>query len=123
MSSSTPDLIQLRGLRVIGICGALAEEQERAQPFEVDLDVEADLAPAAASDQLDDTVDYGALVATVEAVVADGRFTLLEAMAGRIADAVLADGRAQAVTVTLRKLRPPVPQHLETSGVRLRRSR
>ena len=123
MSPSTPDLIQLRGLRVVGICGALPEEQDRAQPFEIDLDVEADLSPAGSSDELADTLDYGAIAAVVEALVANGRFTLLEAMAARIAEAILDDPRAQAVTVTLRKLRPPVPQHLETSGVSIRRSR
>ena len=37
------DLIELRGLQVIGICGALPEERDRAQPLEIDLDVEADL--------------------------------------------------------------------------------
>jgi len=123
MSSSSPDRIQLRGLRVSGICGALPEERERAQPFEIDLDVEADLSTAGRSDDLADTLDYGALAAGVEHLVATGRFTLLEAMAARIADQVLVDPRAQAVTVTVRKLRPPVPQHLETSGVSIRRSR
>ena len=123
MSPSTPDLIQLRGLRVVGICGALPEEQERPQPFEIDLDVEADLSAAGSSDELGDTLDYGAIAARVEALVANGRFTLLEALAAAIAEVVLGDPRAQAVTVTLRKLRPPVPQHLETSGVRIRRSR
>ena len=123
MSSSSPDRIQLRGLRVSGICGALPEERERAQPFEIDLDVEADLSTAGRSDDLADTLDYGALAAGVEHLVATGRFTLLEAMAASIADQVLVDPRAQAVTVTVRKLRPPVPQHLETSGVSIRRSR
>ncbi|HEY5155623.1 MAG TPA: dihydroneopterin aldolase [Acidimicrobiales bacterium] len=123
MSSSNPDRIQLRGLRVVGICGALPEERERAQPFEIDLEVEADLATAGRSDDLADTLDYGALAAGVEHLVATGRFTLLEAMAASIADQVLVDPRAQAVTVTVRKLRPPVPQHLETSGVSIRRSR
>jgi dihydroneopterin aldolase len=123
MSSPNPDRIQLRGLRVVGICGALPEEQQRGQPFEVDLDVEADLAPAGRSDDLADTLDYGALAAAVEDLVSTGRFTLLEAMADRIAQQVLVDPRAQAVTVTVRKLRPPVPQHLETSGVSIRRGR
>ncbi|HEX7443599.1 MAG TPA: dihydroneopterin aldolase, partial [Acidimicrobiales bacterium] len=99
------------------------EERERAQPFEVDLDVEADLGLAGASDQLADTLDYGAIAAQVERVVAAERFTLLERMATRIAEVVLEDPRVLAVTVTLRKLRPPVPQHLDTSGVRIRRSR
>jgi dihydroneopterin aldolase len=120
---SIPDMIELRGLRASGICGALPEERERAQPFEVALDVEADLSLAGRSDALDDTLDYGALAAAVEQIIVTSRFTLLEALAAAIAAAVLDHPRATAVTVTVRKLRPPVPQHLDTSGVRIRRSR
>lgn len=118
-----PDTIEIRGLRALGFCGALPEEQERRQPFEVDLDVETDLSVAGASDELGDTVDYGALCAQVEAVVVDERFVLMERLATRIAEVVLADDRIAAVTVTVRKLRPPVPQQLETSGVSIRRTR
>ena len=117
------DRIEVRGLRVLGVHGALAEEQSRAQPFEVDLDVECDLGPAAASDALADTVDYGALVATAERVIGSEHHQLLERVAQRIADEVLADERVGAVTVTVRKLRPPVPQDVATSGVRIRRER
>lgn len=116
------DLIQLRGLRVMGICGALPEERERAQPLELDIDVTADLAPAAASDALHDTIDYGALVAAAEQVVHDSRFHLLEALAGRVAEVMLTDPRVLAVTVSVRKLRPPVPQQLATAGVRVTRT-
>lgn len=117
------DLIQLRGLRVMGICGALPEERERTQPLELDIDVTADLAKAAESDALGDTVDYGALVAAAEQVVHQSSFVLLEALAGRVADAMLTDPRVHAVTVSVRKLRPPVPQALDTAGVRLTRTR
>lgn len=117
------DLIELRGLRALGICGALPEEQLRAQPLEVDLDVATDLGRAGASDALDDTVDYGALASEVERVVTTERFALLERLAQRIAETVLADERVEAVTVAVRKLRPPVPQQLDTSGVRITRSR
>lgn len=121
---STTDLIELRGLRVVGICGALPEERVRAQPLEVDLDVEIDLAVAAASDALADTVDYGALCNTVDQVVAAGAPLLLEHLAASLADAVLAvDNRIAGVTVAVRKLRPPVPHALATSGVRIRRGR
>ena len=47
------------------------------------------------------------------------RFVLLERLAQRIAEVVLVDPRVHAVTVAVRKLRPPVPQHLDTSGVRI----
>lgn len=116
------DLIELRGLRALGFCGALPEEQERRQPFEVDLAVETDLSASGRSDELADTVDYGALCAAVESVVVDERFVLMERMAARIAETVLVDRRISAVTVVVRKLRPPVPQQMETSGVRIRRT-
>lgn len=117
------DQIELRGLRAAGICGALPEEQERAQPLEVDLDVVADLGPAGRTDDLDDTVDYGALALAVEQVITTERFVLLERLAQRLADVVLADERVTSVTVAVRKLRPPVPQLLDTSGVRITRHR
>ncbi|HSL56275.1 MAG TPA: dihydroneopterin aldolase [Acidimicrobiales bacterium] len=119
----TDDVIELRGLRAIGICGALPEEQVRPQPFEIDLEVRADLRTAGASDRLDDTIDYGSLGAMVAGIVTDERFTLLERMAQRIADAALADSRVRSVTVSVRKVRPPVPFDLDTSGVRITRAR
>lgn len=117
------DTIELRGLRAAGICGVLPEERDRAQPLEVDLDVEADLAPAGATDDLSLTVDYGAVAAAVEQVVTGERFGLLERLAERIAEVVLDQPRVTGVTVAVRKLRPPVPQQLATSGVRIRRGR
>lgn len=125
MSERTPggDRIELRGLRALGVCGALPEEQERAQPFEVDLDITADLSAAVQSDELDDTVDYGAVCELVERVIATERFRLLERLAGRIAELVLTDDRVREVTVTVRKLRPPVAQMVETTGVRITRQR
>jgi dihydroneopterin aldolase len=118
------DRIELRALRLEGICGALPEERDRPQPLEIDLDVEADLAVAGASDALADTVDYGAICQVVADVVAGGAPQLLEHLAAQLAAAVLGvDERVSAVTVAVRKLRPPVPQALATSGVRVRRTR
>ena len=123
MTPPTGDIIELRGLRAVGICGALAEERVRPQPFEVDLDVEVDLAAAGASDQLGDTVDYGELAQAVVGVITGEQPVLLERMAERIASVVLESSDVRAVTVAVRKLRPPVPTELATSGVRIRRAR
>ncbi len=117
------DRIELRGLRALGICGALAHEQQQSQPFEIDLTVFTDLAPAGQSDALVDTVDYGDLAVVVEAIVSEGRFVLVEAMANAIATAALAHDLVEAVTVSVRKLRPPVPIDLDTTGVTISRSR
>jgi dihydroneopterin aldolase len=117
------DRIELRGLVVSAVCGALPEERERAQPLEIDLDVVADLSRAGASDALADTLDYGAVSAAVEQVVTTLEPVLLERLAEAVAGVVLADPRALSVTVAVRKLRPPVPQVLATSGVRITRGR
>jgi dihydroneopterin aldolase len=117
------DTIELRGLRALGRCGALPEERERAQPLGVDLDVVADLSKACTSDELADTIDYGSMTAAVDQVITTEQFTLLERLAQRISEVVLADGRVDEVTVVVRKLRPPVPQQLDTSGVRITRRR
>jgi len=115
--------IEVRGLRLHGVHGALAEERTRPQPFEVDLDLEVDLARAASSDALADTVDYGAAVEAAAAVVGGPPHALLESLAGAIAAAVSADERVRSVTVAVRKLRPPLSHDVASTGVRLTRSR
>ena len=103
---------------MLGVHGALPEEQDRAQPFEVDLDLEADLSAAGASDDLADTVDYGAAAMAAERVVAGEHHQLLERLASRVAADVLAvDHRIASVRVTVRKLRPPVPVDLASAAV------
>ena len=117
------DRIELRGLRVTATHGVLPEEQSRAQPFELDLDIEADLSAAGASDSLDDTVDYGALAEAAARVVTGERYALLERVAQHVAEELLHDERVHAVTVTIRKLRPPVPVDLASAAVRVTRRR
>jgi len=81
-----------------------------------------DLTEAGRTDALGDTVDYGAVAAAVERVVGGERHRLLERLATRIAGDVLAvDPRITEVTVTVRKLRPPVPLDLAWAGVTITR--
>ncbi|MDQ6838896.1 MAG: dihydroneopterin aldolase [Actinomycetota bacterium] len=116
------DRIELRGLRVLGICGALAEERDRPQPLEIDLDVDADLITPGRTDALADTVDYGAVARAAVRVATEEHFTLLEGLADRIAQEVVALAGVTSVTVGVRKLRPPVSVDLATAGVRISRS-
>lgn len=113
--------IELRGLRLVGVHGFLPHEQERAQPFEVDIDVEADLEAAERSDELSDTLDYGALARAAANVVTGEQWKLLERMAARIADEIGGDDRVRSVRVTVRKLRPPVPLDMASAAVSVTR--
>jgi dihydroneopterin aldolase len=111
--------VLVTGLEALGVHGVLPEEQARAQPFGVDLELEVDLGPAGGSDDLADTIDYAAVIATVTRIVETERYQLLERLATRIAAACREDARVTAVTVTVRKLRPPVPATVEHVGVRV----
>ena len=117
------DRIELRGLRIAAVCGVLPEERDRPQPLEIDVDVYADLRTPGRSDNLDDTVDYGAICDRIAQVCVSGAPRLLEYLADRIADAILEDPAVDAVELSVRKLRPPVAQQLATSGVRVLRGR
>ncbi len=121
--SPSNDRISLRGLRFLGRHGVTLEERLEPQPIEVDVVLEADLSRAAASDELGDTVDYAALFDTVASIVEGRSFRLLEALAGAIADAVLAGWPVDGVKVSVRKPQAPLPGTFESVGVSLRRRR
>jgi dihydroneopterin aldolase len=115
------DVIEIRGLRVTAVHGMLAEERLRAQPFELDIDVEVDGGQAAESDDLADTVDYGELIRVAVGVVSGPPHDLLESLAAAVASALLAVEGTAGTTVTVRKLRPPLPFDVDTVGVRVAR--
>jgi FolB domain-containing protein len=117
------DRIEIRGLEMLVYCGVLPEEQARKQPFRFDLDLYLDLLPAGRSDDLPDTVDYGAVANLLAGALGQERFLLLEKMAQRTAELILGAPLVEAVTVAVAKMRPPIPVHVDTTGVRIHRTR
>ena len=118
------DRIELRAMRFAGRHGVLPFEAERPQPFEVDVVLELDLAPAGTTDDLARSVDYGAVYAAARAVVEGPHAALLETLAERIAAALLAGSSPTSrVTVRVRKPEAPLPGELAWAGVEIRRSR
>ena len=121
------DRLELRGMCFRGRHGVHPQEKREAQPFEVDLVLHADLAAAAASDDLADTVDYGPLFALVREIVEGERsFDLIEALGGAIAAAVLEHTPPRSVAgveVRVRKPKAPLGGAFETVEVSLVRAR
>lgn len=117
------DTITLSGMRFEGRHGVSAEERAFPQLLEVDLVLEADLAPAGRSDDVADTIDYGPVIEIARGVVERNSFRLLEALAAALADKVLLLTPASAVTVAVRKLAVPVEADLDWAQVRIRRER
>ena len=117
------DRIELVGLRGRGRHGVFAHERENGQTFVVDLALTLDLAAAARSDDLADTVDYGSLATDVVAIVEGEPVQLIETLADRIARRCLADSRVHEVEVTVHKPEAPVTVPFHDVIVTLKRSR
>lgn len=117
------DRISLTGLRVRGNHGVFEHERRDGQDFVVDIALDVDVARAAGSDDVTDTVDYGVLAETVAAIVAGDPVNLIETLADRIAVAVLDDARVASATVTVHKPQAPIPLTFGDVSVSVVRSR
>jgi dihydroneopterin aldolase len=117
------DVIKLSGLTVRGRHGVFAFEREQGQDFVVDVVLELDLAPAAASDDVTDTVHYGELAEALVAVIAGEPVNLIETLADRLVRVCLGDPRVGAATVTVHKPQAPIPHDFADVAVTVRRER
>jgi dihydroneopterin aldolase len=126
MTDRYDDRLELRGMRFAARHGVHPEEKERAQPFEVDLVLFADLRAGAAADDLAATVDYSGLFDLVGRIVNGPSFDLIEALAEAIADAALEATDPQVVErveVRVRKPEAPLPGPFETVQATVMRGR
>jgi dihydroneopterin aldolase len=121
--AAVTDRIELRGLRVRGNHGVFDHERADGQQFVIDVSLEVDTVAAATSDQLADTVDYGALAGAIADIVTGEPVNLIETLAGRIAHACLEDQRVQVATVSVHKPAAPIPLTFDDVVVTIERRR
>jgi len=117
------DRIVVSGMRFFGKHGVYTEETRLGQAFHVDLEMYLDLSAAGKHDDLSGTVDYGKAYATVKAIVEGPPLKLLEAIAERIATAVLMSLPVEEVVVRVHKPGAPLPGPFDTVTVEIRRKR
>ena len=117
------DSIRISGIEVFAYHGVLAEEKKTGQRFLVDVELGLDLSSAGSSDDLGQTVDYGALAQRIYDLVASERWDLIETVASRVADAVLDDSRVVSVAATVHKPQAPIPVKFGDVSVTVRRDR
>jgi len=120
-----PDEVFLEAVRFYGYHGVNPEERVQGQRFVVDVQLETDLRPAGASDDLAQTINYSSVYQRVKAIVEGESRDLIEAVAEEIATTLLAEfPTASTATVTIRK--PEVALKgamLNAAGVRIHRTR
>ena len=117
------DRVALRGITGFGHHGVFPEEREAGQRFVVDVLLTLDLAPAAGSDDLQQTVDYGVLAQSVVHDIERDPLNLIEALALRIAGRCLDDSRVTTAEVTVHKPEAPMPVTVGDVAVTLTRSK
>ncbi len=118
------DRIFITGLSLHAYHGVMAYEAKVGQTFTLDLELEIDLSDAARSDRVVDTVSYDKVVACASEIFCAQRFRLIEAAAGKVADAILATfPRVHTVRVTIHKPHAPIAATFKDVGVTLFRAR
>jgi 7,8-dihydroneopterin aldolase/epimerase/oxygenase len=101
--------VDVRGLRVFAYHGVHPEERRLGQEFVVDVHLRCRPSPAAETDDVADAVDYGAVCERVVEVVRGGPFNLIETVAARVADDLLARFPVASATVRVAKPAAPIP--------------
>jgi len=118
------DKIFLAGVSGIGYHGVFEHEAANGQDFFVDVELRVNLDKASESDELKDTVDYGAITDSVVSEITGERVQLIERLAGRIAERVLSeDARIKSVAITVHKPNAPVSAPVQDISVRIDRTR
>jgi dihydroneopterin aldolase len=112
------DTVSIRDLRVSAVIGVYDWERETEQGLVFTVDMAADVAKAAARDDLADTLDYSAVAQTVKTVVIEGEFQLIETAAERVAQRLLADYGVAWVRVEVVK---PIPSEGYTAAITVER--
>lgn len=113
------DIIFLQDLRVETIIGIYEWERNVKQTISIDLEMATDIAKAAASDQIDDTLNYKAVAKRLIAFIEESEFQLVETLAERIASIVLEEFEVAWLRLCVHK--PGAVRGAKDVGVRIER--
>lgn len=122
-ASGVGDELAVLGIECWAHHGVLEHERRDGQTFLLDLVLGLDTLPAATSDDLHDTVDYGTLVAAVKAAVESDPVDLIETVAQRVADLCLAAGAVAWTRVTVHKQDAPIDATFSDVALTITRKR
>ena len=117
------DRIELRGLRVFARHGVLDSERQAGQEFVIDAVLWLDTRPAAGSDDLSKTVDYGAVANRLVRLAEEPPVRLIETLAERLAADCLSEPLVAEVEITVHKPQAPIAHPFSDVIVVIRRAR
>ncbi|MCP4727551.1 MAG: dihydroneopterin aldolase [bacterium] len=107
-SEKINDTVSLKNMTFFGYHGQKKNERELGQQYQADLELILDTSRAAENDDLTHTVDYQKAFLIVNEIITEESFRLIETIADRISKRILDSFDIRAVTVRLRKIKPPM---------------
>lgn len=123
MPAEERDRLILKGMEFYGYHGVLPQERQLGQRFRVDVELFLDLSPAGTTDDPSRAVDYAKVYRVVEEVVTGSPCQLIEALAEKVARALVASFPVEEVAVRVEKPAAPVPGHFAYMGVEIWRKK
>lgn len=97
------DIIYLNDLRIDTVIGIYDWERRIKQTVSLDLEMATDIRKAAASDSIEDTLDYKAVAKRLISFVGESKFQLVETLAEQVASIILTEFNVPWVRVRLNK--------------------
>ncbi|HDL04277.1 MAG: dihydroneopterin aldolase [Candidatus Zixiibacteriota bacterium] len=107
------DVIRLNKMVFYGYHGVSAAEKETGRRYEIDCELETDLAPPSQTDSIKDTVDYVAVYQKIKEIVEGKAFSLIESLARALTEVILEEFPVFRVTLRVRKMIPPIPGNID----------
>lgn len=118
------DKIIIKGLKIFAHHGVHDFEKQNGQTFILDIEMLADLQKPCHSDKLEDTLNYSLAVKTVEHIMCEKSYDLIERAAQAVADALFEEFAAvQNVHVVLKKPQAPINAEFDYVAADIVRSR
>ncbi len=116
------DKLILKGIRFHGHHGVPEAERQVGGHYEVDATLGRALANAGQTDALADTINYAEVVSRIVEIGTQQSFQLIEALAEKIASAILEQFAVDEVHLTVKKLHPPIEQPIDYFAVEIFRN-
>ncbi len=123
MVSKKPAIIRMSKLSFYAYHGNSKAEQETGRRYEVDCEFAIDMNNVSRTDSLDDTIDYSMVYGTIEEIITNNKFNLIETLADRIGDAVINITGIENVKLKVRKMTPPISGNIDFIEIETERSR
>ncbi len=114
-------ILRMSKMKFHGHHGVTGKEKEKGANYEVDCEIETDITRCAASDNIEDAIDYGIIYLIIREHLENRRYNLMETLAEKLKDEIKTKTGAQRITLRVRKMGPPIEGpmayfEVETSG-------